>query len=350
MRRCLLLTIVVVAVAAVGAQAQDKIYPFTGRPAEGTVKKMSKTVVTVDIDGVERELEVSKIERILFSGEPTELDTARRLTSSGRYQDALDELKKIDINRIKQDNVLQDIKYYAAFCKAQMQLRGEYEGGIDNAIAAVKAFADDMKTVENYHFYAITWALADLYFAKGDFASAEGSYKEYQGAPFADFKVRATLSMAQCQLQQEKYADAAKNFDLIMQVKGAGSDPKIADQQAMAKAGKAVCIAATGKPEDGIALAEQIIRDGDPNRSKVLFGRAYNAMGACYLKSGRNKDALMAYLHTDLLFYEDRDTHAEALFHLQTLWDAERKPTRARRARELLKSQYAGTLWEQKLQ
>jgi hypothetical protein len=76
-----------------------------------------------------------------------------------------------------------------------------------------------------------------------------------------------------------------------------------------------------------------------------LFGRAYNALGRSHLLAKRDKDARLAYLHVDLLFYGNPEVHAEALYHLSKLWDGANRAERAVTARNLLTTRYAGSPW-----
>ena len=70
-------------------------------------------------------------------------------------------------------------------------------------------------------------------------------------------------------------------------------------------------------------MIEQMIQDTDPEQ-KELQARAYNALGDCYERAGRTKDALLAFLHVDVLYSTVPDAHAEALSHLVKLWECRR--------------------------
>jgi hypothetical protein len=80
-----------------------------------------------------------------------------------------------------------------------------------------------------------------------------------------------------------------------------------------------------------------------------LLAAAYNALGACHLQAGQSKDALFAYLHTDLLYRRAGEPHAEALFHLSSLWEEIGQEGEARQARAMLKELYPGTRWARQL-
>ena len=60
------------------------------------------------------------------------------------------------------------------------------------------------------------------------------------------------------------------------------------------------------------------------------------------------KEAARAYLKTELLFTVDPDSHAEALFHLQQLWEQLGEPNRASEARQKINDRYRNTWWATK--
>ena len=97
--------------------------------------------------------------------------------------------------------------------------------------------------------------------------------------------------------------------------------------------------------DGAIKLVEQVIADAAPEEAE-LHARAYNALGACYQKKpDAAKDALLAYLHVDVLYNTLPEEHAEALFHLANLWDKVGNAEEARRARANLTERYPGSVW-----
>ena len=89
---------------------------------------------------------------------------------------------------------------------------------------------------------------------------------------------------------------------------------------------------------------EEVIPDADPEQ-KELQARAYNALGNCYEKARKTKDALLAFLHVDVLYSTVPEAHAEALSHLVPLWKAVGQEARAREAKQTLQEKYANSKW-----
>jgi tetratricopeptide (TPR) repeat protein len=342
---CAALATIALTSKPVAAQNKDTIVGAKGS-IEGTVMRMNKTQVFMETNSVETAYKTSEIKKLEFAVEPAELGQARDHVLGGRYNDAVIALQKIDRSSVKLDFVQQDISFYLSLCAAKLALRGEFQQGTDKAIEYVKKeFVDNPACENNFHYFDAVEALADLYYATGDFATSEQLFQRIFDGALPEQKVRAKLRIGQSQLAAQKYKEASDSFDGIINANLSAFED--GDQQkAFAQLGKAVCIAGSGNAQAGVTMLEGIIRDGDPERDKVLFGRAYNALGDCYQQAGRTKDALLAYLHTDTLFYQDRDAHAEALYNLSKLWAAENKADRAREAREALATRYAGTVWE----
>ena len=81
---------------------------------------------------------------------------------------------------------------------------------------------------------------------------------------------------------------------------------------------------------------------------KDLFARVYNARGAAFRQADQPKDAVLAYLHTDKLFNQNEDAHAEALYYLSQLWEQLNKSDRAKQDRQLLRTRYGDSVWAKK--
>jgi hypothetical protein len=145
---------------------------------------------------------------------------------------------------------------------------------------------------------------------------------------------------------QSKFPEAIAKFDAV--IGNAVDSPEATRQKAFARVGKALGLAETGKPDDGVKLVQEIIGKNDENdpQNRELFGRAYNALGRCHLKANRTKEALSAYLFVDLLYSSaSPEVHAEALYFLSKLWPQVNHSDRGVAARSILTERYGGSSW-----
>lgn len=324
------------------AQTEDTVFGPRGVPLEGHIVNMTNKQVELQSGDERRTFTVDQIRRIDFADDPRELTRARQLVTQGRPRDALQELQKINLSGIKQDRIKLDIQFYYALVTSQLALKGS--ASLTDAARQMIDFAEAGK--DNFHYYEAVRTIGDLAYALGRYESAQERFMELYEAPGTGVKVGARIRVAECLLAQQNYEEAVQTFDQVINA-DLGTYEDAEGKKMAARVGRAVCLAALGKDQEGIAILEQIIREGDAEDTS-LFARAYNGLGQCHRRAGRTKEALLAYLHTDLLFSADADAHAEALYHLSKLWREVRKADRALKARQVLRDRYKGTLWAQK--
>lgn len=340
MNRCTIAFWCLAAIALPGvAKAQnDQVFGRTGTPTRGLITKVSPTQVTIQTTGASLDIETKEIQKVTFGDEPNELRTARERALDGQYEDALAELKKVDLASIKNDVIRAEVGYYVAYCQGQLAL----SGGGDKA-AAIGLMMNFIKENRGtFHFFEGVELLGDLNYASGEFAQAATFYGLLGNSPWPEYQMRSSVLQARSQAEAGNYTEALANFDKVL---ASGLNTAGAVEQKMhATVGRAVCLAATNQAEEGIKIINDLIAKNDPN-DPDLFGRAYNALGACYVKAGATKEALLAYLHTDVLYFTNRQAHPEALYNLAKLWDQVNRSDRAVRARSLLQSRYPGSRW-----
>ena len=316
----------------------DQIYQRKGAPSKGNVKAMSKDEVTLEMSGVDRPFSTNEIVRITYVDEPTELNNARNAILQQNWNQAEIELRKLDGQTLPRDLMRQDIEYYKALCLAKKAMT---EGG--DKTAAAEAMLNFVRSAQNsYHFYAAAEVLGDLAASSGKFAEAAKYYGGIEKAPWGDYQMKAKNAAGRALLAQKDYQAAQVKFEEAAAIEL--STQEAAREKIFAQIGRAQCVAELGKPDEGIAALQDIIAKNDP-ADQFLFARVYNALGRCYLKANKPKDARDAYLFTDILFTADPDAHAEALYHLSKLWTDLNKSDRAVAARNTLRERYAGSIW-----
>ena len=77
-------------------------------------------------------------------------------------------------------------------------------------------------------------------------------------------------------------------------------------------------------------MIQEVIAQGDPEQVE-LMAETYNALGLAHRQAGRSEDAILAFLHVDLLYFGSSAEHIVALQNLVQLWNEIQKPERAGR-------------------
>jgi len=336
----LLVTIgITLATGTANAQATADRLRLTKGSEAGEVIDMSPTEVTVKkTPAGERKIAVNTIKTLTFHGEPLELTQARVNAGNGGFSKALELLDKINVAAIKRDYVKQDVEYYKALCAARLALGGT--GEIGKAGQQLSSFARG--NPKSFHFLEAAEVIGDLLMAGERYPQAEKTYGELAKAPWPEYKIRSAVAVGRSLQAQNKPADAIKQFDAALAV--VDDTPESQKQKLAATLGKAVSLAESGKGDEAVTTIEKIIQDADPS-DKELQARAHNALGTCYEKAGRKKDALFSFLYVDVIYNTIPEAHAEALSHLTALWKAVGQDERSREARQMLLDKYAGSRW-----
>lgn len=285
-----------------------------------------------------RKIPVNQIKAIVFDGEPAELTQARVNANNGAFAKAGQLLEKVDAGGVRRDLIKQDIEFYQAYVAAKLALGGE--GEILEAGKKLNAFAKSYPN--SFHNLEASELMGDLLMISGRFEPALKQYNDLAKAPWTDYKMRAAVAAGRALQAQGKHAEAIQQFGAALALGDDGPDSQ--NQKLAATLGKSVSLAETGKVDDAVKTIEKIIQDADPQQ-KELHARAYNALGTCYEKANRNKEALFAFLHVDVLYNTVPDAHAEALSHLVPLWKAIGQDERSRESKELLQQRYPNSRW-----
>jgi len=317
----------------------DQIFLNQGASLRGKIGQVSPSQIEIIVGGESRQLKTNEIRLINFADEPDELRQGRARAVAGKYGAALSDLKKVDAEAIKRPLIKLDWQFYQALCQGRSSL--ESGSGRSQATEAMLAF---VRTAANsHHFFDAADLLGDLAVAQGDYENAVKYYSAISSkAPWADYRMRALMSEADALVKQQRFADAQQKYEGA--ATQAADTPETKRLKLMAAVGRGRCLAETSAAADGIKVIEQLILENDATDTE-LFGRAYNALGDCLQAADQPKEALMAYLHVDVLFYGEADIHAEALYHLSKLWLEAKNQDRAAAAKNLLQKRYAGSMW-----
>ena len=157
--------------------------------------------------------------------------------------------------------------------------------------------------------------------------------------------MRAGVAIGRALLAHGKNSQALDAFEKVLAYQG--QDPLSQAQNLAANLGKAAVLVAMKKNDEAVVLINSILNKADPEDAGNM-ARAYNILGNALRQQGKTKEAVLAFLHVDLLYPSLPDAHAEALYNLAKLWDDLHKTERAARARQVLEQQYKNSPWAQK--
>lgn len=336
------LCVVACAYCSTAVRAQDvgfdMIHMESGRPVRGKIIAMSPTEINVEVRGVEQKIPVTEIRQITFSQEPSQLRRARDLIRQGQLENALVGLNQIDVDRVNRPDILVDLEYYRLYCQSHLAI--STGNALPRAATALFNFIKD--NPNSHHFYEAVESLGDVAMALGKYKGAVKYYSQLSRAPWPEMQMRGALLEAAALRAEGNFAESLSKYDSVITTRL--STVEANRQKSLAVIGRAVCQAHLGQTAEAIKSVEKIISENDAQDTE-LFASAYLALGEGYRRTDQPMDAVLAYLHVDLLFYQSQAAHAEALYHLSNLFKQINKPQRAVAARSLLKSRYPGSRW-----
>lgn len=327
------------------ASALDTVKKINNQRATGTLKTVSATEATIDVSGRLEKVPVTDIEAIEYEGEPTDLKLARSSVKTGNDKAAIASLDRIRPDPAMKPGVKADIAFYRAYCNARSALAG----GGDLQKAGQDMFVFISANAESYHFLQAQEMLGDLLVAVGKVDDAIKAYGVLDQSPFPEYKMRAGTARGRALMSQSKFPEALGEFDKVLALpfdaakqKGTSAE----SQRFAAVLGKAQCQSKTGGYEEAIKQLETVVIANLSPEESALQALAYNTLGNCYLqKPDGKKNALMAFLHTDMLYNNVPSAHAEALWNLSQLWIDVGKNERGQDCQNRLTSQYPGSPW-----
>jgi tetratricopeptide (TPR) repeat protein len=288
-----------------------------------------------------KEIPVNQIDVIYYSEEPSSLKNAKNNILGGHYEEALNVLSHLKTDLISRKELHEDIDFYTALSSAHLAIGGE--GKIADAGRLMIAFTKNYP--DSYHYFQACEIVGDLLVANRSFDQAEEYYAKVAKAPWPDYQMRAGVAIGRALLANGKNSQALAAFEKVLA--NPAEDSLAKAQILAANLGKAAVLVAMKKNDEAVALINSILTKADPEDAGNM-ARAYNILGNALRQQGKMKEAVLAFLHVDLLYPSPPDAHAEALYNLAKLWDDLHKTERAAHARQVLDQQYKNSPWAQK--
>lgn len=299
-----------------------------GGVVRGTVVAESSTEVTVKVGATNQAVPVSQIASIRYDGRPGNLDLAAARESSGNFAEAADLYKKGAAEAAAKPFIAEDALFSQARVTADLGLTDPAK--TDSAIVLLEGFVKEH--VNGRHLLPALESLAKLQLQKGSYDAVTQTIDRLSKIPqTAD---RASVLRARVASRKGEHLAAIAEFDRLI-----ADGPEGSVKRRDAQLAKAESLVALKKYSEAETLVRGVIK-GAPPEDMTTQAAAHNTLGDCLRAAGRPKDALYAYLHTDLLFFKDKEQHPKALARIIQTWQELKRPDRADETLERLKQEY----------
>ncbi len=337
-----LLTLIVS--ASPSALALDTIR-LASEQVSGEIQSMTRDEVVIKPIGgaAVRTITTDQIISITYTGQPGPMQMLVSQLSQSNYGAITRtlEMDSLKPERISDERIKAEVAFYSAYAAAQSALSGA--GDLEAAGASMRDYVN--ANSNHWRYYTAAQTLGELYSAVGADDEAIRAFSLLRDAPSDEIKLNGAMAQAKSLMAAERYDQAVPLFDEVL---NAGGTSDAAKKRALvAEVGKISCNARLGDAEDGISTLKGIIDEGDSEDAE-LFAMAYTALGNCHLAAGQNEEALLAFLHIDLLYPSQARYRAEALYHLSRLWGEVGQGDRALQARQTLLSTFGDSTWARK--
>ncbi len=327
---------------APAALARDQVELVGGKTIIGTITRETPAEITIDTQTGIQTIAVNTIVEVRYEGQGAAMTQAKIHDQSGNFTAAMDQFTKAQ-NEIKDKPLIVAAARFG-HARAQARLALEEAKGLDEAVRALESFRQ-AHSQSRYH-YPLHELLGRLQFAKKDHAKAGAAFDELAKAPWPETKLLAPLFHGRVLVAQNKPDQAIARFDEV--VAATGDSPELVRLRTDALIDKAACLRVKNDRQQEIETLEKAVELA-PVGAVTVQGEAYTALGDALRAGGRPKDALVAFLHVELLFSKDKELRARALYNLSQLWDELGNPERANAARSTLERDHPDSTWKKKL-
>jgi tetratricopeptide (TPR) repeat protein len=333
-------TAVFVIVWSSAARADDvNLVPGTtfkqaiGGRVKGQVQSESPTEVVVLLGATSTPVPTDQIQSIRYDGQSASFQLAEAREASGQLAEAAELYKKAAAESAGKPFSVQAAQFYEA--EVLTDLAMVEPDRVKEAKDKLNRFLTTYPV--SRHLAGARACQARLLLHSGDFAGAEAAIAELGKLPRG--AERAAVLRTRVLGKQGKHADAITQLDKLI-----AASPKGSERQRAAQLAKAENLAALKQFKEAETLLHDVI-EGNPPEDAAAQAPAYNTLGDCLRAANRPKDALFAYLHTDLLYSKAKEEHPRALHHMIELYRLLKQDGHADEVAQRLKQEYPRSPW-----
>jgi tetratricopeptide (TPR) repeat protein len=304
-----------------------------GGRVRGTIQTESPSELVVRLGANSINVPIDQVVSVRYDGQPASMALAEANESGGQLAKAAELYRKAAGEATAKPLIEQTARYKAAEVTADLAMADPSKAA--EAITMLEAFVRTYP--ESRHTAAALDTLARLQLQKGDFSSVDRTIGALSKLPAgAD---RAAVLRAKTLARKGDHAAAIAELDGLIKGAPAGSV-----RQREARLAKAESLAGLKKFTEAETDVRDVIKTL-PAEDVPAQSTAYNTLGDCLRAAGRPKDALIAYLHTDVLYAKDKEQHPRALARIAQLWRELKRDDRADEVMQRLRQDYPQSPW-----
>lgn len=304
-----------------------------GGRVRGQVQSESPAEVVVKLGATATSVPVDQIVSIRYDGQPATLQLAETREAAGQLAEAAELYRKAAGEAEGKPFVLQAALYHEAAALTELAL--VEPDRIKDARDKLTRFVQSYPT--SRHTVPAREGLAKLQVAAGDFKAAESNIADLAKLPGA--AERAAVLRARLLARRGSHAEAISELDRLI-----AGFPDRSVRRREAKLAKAESLVGLKNYKEAEGLVREVIQAA-PAEDAAAQAAAYNVLGDCLRAANRPKDALLAYLHTDLLYAKDKEEHPRALFQIEKLFRQLKQDGRADEYAQRLRQEYPRSPW-----
>ncbi|ADV63878.1 hypothetical protein Isop_3316 [Isosphaera pallida ATCC 43644] len=297
----------------------------------GTITEETPETITLKVGGQTVAVPVDQVDRVTYDQAPASLTAAASLARGNNPTRAAEEFQKAANEARNQPLVRQAALFGYHNLNARMALGDP--NAAPEAIRNLEGFLKEFPKARQRGEALIT--LIRLQIAIDDFDAARRNVQELGAIAWATDLAKVFNARIAAE-SNDAAAQTAALSDLDSVIASSTTNPVVKRDAQLAKA---QVLAAARKFEEARRTVEEVIAGADPEDAATLAA-AHNTLGDCLIAENRPKDALMNFLHVDILYSSEREQHARALAAIVALWNTLGKPERAREVLGKLKSEY----------
>ncbi|QDV33289.1 tetratricopeptide repeat protein [Tautonia plasticadhaerens] len=321
----------VLAVAGPAAADEVALVPGSTVSAPGGLirgKVERETPELVRIEG--RDVPLDQVAGVDYDGAGVSYSQARLQENNGDLARAADLYQKA-AGESTNPLVVQDSRFRRAAMLARVAQADPSKR--DAAVEALRGITAELSG--SRHVGPALMLLARLQLDADEFDAAEATLEELSKLPWA--RDRAAVTKSRVRVEQGQSEQAIRDLDALI-----GRLPEGGAARLQATLARAEALADLSRFEEAERAVRAVIDAAEPEDSGTL-APAYNTLGDCLRAAGKPRDALFAYLNTDILYPSQPEEHARALAAIAQLWRVLNQTERAGQVVDRLRQEYPGS-------